>query len=202
MSPGGISLLAAQLTVIFMGTSIVLAIVAHTMRRELDPVEMPFSAYLSGTSRRVGLACYGCLVSGITAFAIASATRPGLGLWSGIVSTLYLISVVFVAIAAATARADASLAHIDNPHARWWHRQSAFLAFSSAIVAIAFHTWLWREQEFLNRFWTQEAVLAAILVALFFLLLLSTTRFKGAVQKLLILGIVVWFGSVASMMQR
>jgi len=201
MTSMSIATAAADLTVILMALAFTLAFAVHVMRPELNAIERPFSAYLSGTSRRVALACYGCLVAGISAFAVASTFRPGLAGWSAFVPPLYLISVVFVAIAAMTARSDAPLVDIDNPRTRRWHRQSAFLAFSSAIMAISVHTWLWREQEFLKRDWPQLAMLTKILVALYVVLLFVTARFKGAVQKLLIVGIVVWIASVALMMR-
>ena len=193
---------AAKLTVMLMVLSFVLAVLVHMMRRELDPAATPFSAYLSGSSRRVGLACYACLVVGIAAFALATVSRPGLDIGLSAVSALYLLSVAFVAIAAATAREDLPLAHVDNPRARWWHRKSAFLAFLFAITAIVLHTWLWRNEEFLRAVWPLLGVLAAILVVLFAVLSFVSLRFKGVVQKSLIVGIMLWFSWVALMMQN
>jgi hypothetical protein len=201
MTFGTISLLAPTLTLVFMGTSFLLAIVAHAMRLELDPIETPFSAYLSGASRGVGLACYASLVMGITMFAFAFATRAGFGAWSSIILMLYAVSVVCIAIAAVTARADLAMANTDNRWTRGWHRWSAFTAFLSAIAAIAIQTWLWREQEFLKTAWPLIACLAMALIVLFVLLSFAPPRFKGAVQKLLILGVMAWFSFVALLMQ-
>lgn len=196
-----ITSVAAKLTVMLMVLSFVLAVLVHMMRRELDPAATPFSAYLSGSSRRVGLACYACLVAGIAAFALATVSRPGLDIGLIAVSALYLPSIVFVAIAAATARADLPLAHVDSPRARWWHRKSAFLAFLFAITAIVLHTWLWRNEEILEPAWPLLGVLAAILVALFAFLSFVSLKFKGVVQKSLIVGILAWFSWVALIMQ-
>ena len=197
-----ITSLAAKLTVMLMVLSFVLAVQVHMMRRELDPAAMPLSAYLSGSSRRVGLACYACLVAGIATFALATVSRPGLDVGLTAVAALYLLSVVFVAIAAATARADMPLAHVDNPRTRWWHRKSAFLAFLFAITAIVLHTWRWRDEEFLKPAGPLLGVLAATLVALFVVLSLLPLKFKAIVQKSLIVGILVWFSWVALMMQN
>ena len=196
-----ITSVAAKLTVMLMVLSFVLAVLVHMMRRELDSAATPFSAYLSGSSRRVGLACYACLVVGIAAFALATVSRPGLDVGLSAVSTLYLLSIVFVAIAAATARADLPLAHVDNPRARLWHRKSAFLAFLFAIAAIVLHTWLARNEEFLKAVWPLPGVLAAILVVLFAVLSFVSLKFKGIVQKSLMVGIMVWFSWVALMMR-
>ena len=195
-----ITSVASALTVILMALSFVLAVRVHVMRRELDPAATPFSTYLSGTSRRVGLACYACLVAGIAAFMLATVSRPGLDVALSAVSTLYLLSIVFVTITAATARADLSL-HVDSPRARWWHRKSAFLAFLFAIAAIVLHTWLWRNEEFLKPAGPLLGVLAATLAALFVVLSMLSLKFKGIVQKSLIVGILVWFSWVALMMQ-
>ena len=192
---------AAELTIMLMVLSFVLAVLVHVMRRELDPAATPFSAYLSGSSRRVGLACYACLVVGIAAFALATVSHPGPDVGLSAVSALYLLSIVFVAIAAATARADLPLAHVENPRARRWHRKSAFLAFLFAITAIVLHTWLWRSEEFLKAVWPLPGVLAAILVALFVFLSFVSLKFKGVVQKSLIVGILAWFSWVALTMQ-
>jgi len=197
-----ITSIAAKLAIMLMVLSFLLAVLAHIMRRELDPAATPFSAYLSGTSRHVGLACYACLVAGIAAFALATLSRPGLDVGLSAVSTLYLLSIAFVAIAAATARADLPLAHVDNPRARWWHRKSAFLAFLFAITAIVLHTWLWRNEEFLKSAAPLLGVLVAILVALFVVLSFVSLKFKGVVQKALIVGILVWFSWVALVMQN
>jgi len=197
-----VTTVAAELTVMLMIFSFMMAVLVHITRRELDPAATPFSAYLSGSSRRVGLACYACLVVGIAAFALATVSRPGLDAGLIAVSALYLLSIVFVAIAAATARADLPLAHVDSPRARWWHRKSAFLAFFFAITAIVLHTWLWRSEEFLKAVWPLPGVLAAILVGLFVFLSFVSLRFKGVVQKSLIVGILVWFSWVALMMQN
>jgi hypothetical protein len=191
--------LVATLTTAAMCVSIALAVVAHAMRRELDPVEAPFSAYLSGTSRAVGLACYMSLGFGIVMFALATAEHDGSTIdWT--VAVLYVSSAIFLAIAAATARADLPLSH-DNPHTRWWHRQSSFFSFLCAIGAIALHAWAWRGDVFYS-VWPLPAYFAAALACMFVGLWFSPLMIKGLVQKLLIAGIIGWFSWVALLLRH
>jgi hypothetical protein len=190
----------ATLTIIAMAGALALGVAAHLRRRELDPIAMPFSAYLSGASRRIGLACYACLATGMAAFAVASVSRFGWDAGTGGASTLFFASIVLVATAAATARADAPLA-IDDPNVRLLHRWSAFFAFFSAIAATALDTYAWRAQPFPHGLWNWMAGLAGALVALFTVLSFVPLTLKGAVQKLLMLGIVAWFLSVAVAMR-
>jgi len=172
-------------------------VAAHVLRRELDPIAMPFSAYLSGASRWIGLACYACLTSGIAVFAIAAVFRFGLDAGTGGASALFVVSIVLAAIAAATARADAPLA-IDDPKLRLLHRWSAFFAFLSVITAIAVDTYVWRAESILHGL---MAGVAGALVVLFVVLSIVPLAFKGVAQKVLMLGIVVWFVAAAAMMR-
>jgi hypothetical protein len=137
---------------------------------------------------------------GIGAFAIAATFRPGLDFETGAASTLLVVSMVLVAIAGATARADAPLT-IDEPRSRLLHRWSAFFAFLSAILAIALDTYAWRAQLVLHAVGNWIAGLAGTLIVLFVVLSFVSSAFKGAVQKMLMLGIVVWFISVAAAMR-
>ena len=189
-----------MITIISMVGAFSFGVAAHVLRRELDPIAMPFSAYLSGASRWIGLACYACLASGIAVFAIAAVFRFGLDAGTGGASALFVVSIVLVAIAAATARADAPLA-IDDPKIRLLHRWSAFFAFLSAVAAIAVDTYAWRAQQSLHGVWNWMAGLSGALVVLFAILSFVTPAFKGAVQKLLMFGIVVWFVAVAVTMR-
>jgi hypothetical protein len=186
-------------TIISMAAAFSFGVATHVLRRELDPIAMPFSAYLSGTSRRIGLACYSCLALGIAAFAMASVSRFGPDNGTDIASALFFASVVLVAIAAATARADAPLA-IDDPKLRLLHRWSAFFAFLSVIAAIAVDTYAWRALSMSHGIWIGMAGLAGALVLLFAVLSFTPVAFKGAVQKLLMFGIVAWFVFVAGAM--
>jgi hypothetical protein len=188
------------ITIISMVGAFSCGVAAHVLRRELDPIAMPFSAYLSGTSRRIGLACYACLASGIGAFAIAAVFRFGLDAGTGGASALFIVSILLVATAAATARADAPLA-IDDPEIRLLHRWSAFFAFLSAVAAIAVDTYAWRAQQSLHGVWNWMAGLSGALVTLFVILSFVSAGFKGAVQKLLLLGIAVWFVAAAATMR-
>jgi hypothetical protein len=191
--------LVAALSVAAMCVSFALAVVAHAMRRELDPVEMPFSAYLSGASRGVGLSCYAALGFGIAMFALATVARDG-STMSATLAVLYFTSAVFLVIAAATARADLPLSH-DNPRTRWWHRRSSFFAFACAIAAVALHVLAWRDDIFYS-VWPLPAYFAIALAALFAGLWFSPLMIKGLVQKLLIAGIIGWFSWVALLLQR
>lgn len=200
MNSAAILSIMTLLTIILMVAAFSFGVAAHVVRRELDPIAMPFSAYLSGASRWIGLACYACLALGIAAFAIAAVFRFGLDAGTGVASALFIASIVLVAIAAATARADVPLA-IDDPKLRLLHRWSAFFAFLSTIVAIAVDTYAWREQALLHGSWNWTVGLAGALVVLFVLQSFVSPAFKGAIQKLLIFGIVVWFVAVATMMR-
>lgn len=200
MNSAAILSILPMITIISMVGAFSFGVAAHVLRSEIDPVAMPFSAYLSGTSRWIGLACYACLTSGIAVFAIAAVFRFGLDAGTGGASALFLVSILLVAIAAATARADAPLA-IDDPKIRLLHRWSAFFAFLSVVAAIAVDTYAWRPQQSLHGVWNWIAGLSGALVVLFAVLSFVSPAFKGAVQKLLMLGIVVWFVSVAATMR-
>jgi Protein of unknown function (DUF998) len=189
--------IASALTLISMSTSLVLAIVSHFMRRDLSPIEKPLSAYLSGGSRRVGLACYAALALGIASFAVASAMRAPFGNLLGGVLFLYVLAVAFILITAVTARTGLSLGFDENPRVRWWHRKSAYAAFLAAIIAIVLHTWLWRNERFLRTSWPLLTALSAIMVGLFLVLPFVPVKFNGAVQKFLILCVLAWFSWVA-----
>ena len=197
MNSAAIVSIANLMTIISMVCAFSLGVAAHIVRRELDPAEMPFSAYLSGASRQIGLACYASLASGMATFAIAAVFRFGTVAGTGAASALFLASIVFVAVAAATARADAPLA-IKDPKLRLLHRWSAFFAFLSAIVAIVVDTFAWRAQSFPHWIWNWMAGLAGALVVLFVVVSMGPLAFKGAVQKLLMFGIAVWLASVAA----
>jgi hypothetical protein len=45
-----------MITIISMVGAFSFGVAAHVLRRELDPIAMPFSAYLNGASRWIGLA--------------------------------------------------------------------------------------------------------------------------------------------------
>jgi hypothetical protein len=192
-----VATIASTLTLFSMSVSLVLGVVAHLMRRDLNPVEKPLSAYLSGRSRGVGLACYAALAIGIASFAVASATRAPLGNLRAVISLLYVVIVASVVITATTARTGLSLAVDENPRVRWWHRKSACTAFLSAIIVIALHTLLWRNVGFLNASWPLLACLSATLAVLFLVLPFVPAKFNGAVQKALIFGVLAWFSWVA-----
>jgi hypothetical protein len=200
MNSAALLSITTLLTIISMVAAFSFGVAAHIVRRDLDPIAMPFSAYLSGASRRIGLACYACLALGIAAFAITAVFRFGLDAGTGAASALFFASIVLVAIAAATARADAPLA-IDDPRLRLLHRWSAFFAFLSAVAAIAVDTYAWRAQQSLHGVWNWMAGLSGALVVLFVVLSLVSAGFKGAVQKLLMLGIVVWFVAASAVMR-
>ena len=191
---------ATMMTIVAMAGALFFGVAAHFQRRELDPIAMPFSAYLSGASRGTGLACYACLATGMAAFAVAAVSRFGWSVAAGGASAMFFASIGLVAIAAATARADAPLA-IDDPKVRLLHRWCAFLAFLSAIAAIVVDTYTWRALPFLHGLWDWMAGLAGALVVLFAILSFVPSTFKGAVQKLLMFGIVAWFLSVAVAMR-
>jgi len=197
MNSASILSILTLITIISMAAAFTFGVAAHVMRRELDPIATPFSAYLSGTSRRIGLACYSCLALGIAAFAMISVLRFGPDNGTGIAFALFFASIVLVAIAAATARADAPLA-IDDPKLRLLHRWSAFFAFLSVIAAIAVDTYVWRAEPVLHAL---MAGVAGALVVLFVVLSIVPLGFKGVAQKVLMLGIVVWFVTAAAMMR-
>ncbi len=181
------------LTTGFMIVAFMLGFLAHIQRRELPFVQTPFSAYLSGSTRVLGLAAYVVLCGGIAMFVAACFSFQHTGSFN-IAGGLYLLCIVFVAIAAGTANAKQP-APIDNPRARQWHRVASLGAFVSVLTGVVVQSWAWYPHSKIL------IALACLLSVLFVALYAVPARIHGGVQKLLMVGFLLWFSSASVLME-
>lgn len=195
MTRNDLVLLTKVFTISSMLVAFMLGLFAHFRRRELPFVQMPFSAYLSGPTRVLGLMAYAVLCGGIAVFVAGCFTVQHARSF-GIVGSMYLLCIVFVTIAAATANAKEP-APIDNPRMRRWHRLASLGAFASVLTGVVVQSWMWYPR-------SGSGILiglACLLSILFLALCAVPARIHGGVQKFLMVVFLLWFTSASILLQ-
>jgi len=187
--------LAGCLILVSMSFAFTLGFLAHIRRRELAFLQTPFSAYLSGSTRALGLWAYAFLCAGIAVFVAESFSFQDAPSFK-IAGALFVLSIVSIAIAAGTANPDQPQP-IDNPRVRRWHRAAALGAFASALAGAIVQSWTLHP-----RLGSEPLIaLASLLSILFFALYAVPARIHGGVQKLLMIGFLLWFSLASELMQ-